>query len=258
MDIEVLCLFPELVRQVIDFGMPRRAVETGALRVSVCALRDYAQRSDGRIDDRSYGGGPGMVLQAEPVVQAIAAARARLPQARVVALSPQGEPLTQAWVWRLSREPELIMLCGRYEGVDERASRAVDLEVSLGDYVLSGGELAAMVVVDAIARLLPGVLGEAASAQAESFEGGLLDHAHYSRPPRWREQPVPEVLLSGDHRAVRRWRLRNALATTWMKRPDLLAGLNLDEEQRKLLREFIAEAVRDGEEVEREQDHSGP
>ncbi len=242
MKIEVVTLFPELVEQVARHGMPRIAVEGGQLALSTRNPRDCAQNRWRRVDDRSYGGGPGMVMEAEPLAQAVAAAKQWVGPARVVSLSPQGEPLTQAWVDRLSKEPALIVLCGRYEGLDERVVAAeVDFELSLGDFVLSGGELAAMALVDAIARLLPGVLGHEQSAQNDSFANGLLDHPHYTRPEQWRGVRVPDVLLSGDHEAIRRWRLQQALGQTWLKRPDLLAGLELDAEQTKLLREFIEE-----------------
>jgi len=222
--------------------MPRIAVEGGQLELSMRNPRDFAQNRWRKVDDRPYGGGPGMVMNAEPLALAITAARASVGRARVVSLSPQGEPLTQAWVERLSHEPALIVLCGRYEGLDERVVAAeVDFELSLGDFVLSGGELAAMALIDAIARLLPGVLGDDQSAANDSFAKGLLDHPHYTRPEGWRGEQVPEVLLSGDHAAVRRWRLKVALGQTWLKRPDLLAGLELDAEQTKLLREFIEE-----------------
>jgi tRNA (guanine37-N1)-methyltransferase len=240
--IEVVTLFPELVEQVTRFGMPRLAVEGGQLQLSTRNPRDYSENRWRRVDDRPYGGGPGMVMEAEPLAQALAAAKASVGSARVVALSPQGEPLTQAWMERLSREPALVVLCGRYEGLDERLlAGEVDFELSLGDFVLSGGELAAMALVDAVARLLPGVLGDAESAMNDSFSAGLLDHPHYTRPEQWRGMPVPEVLLSGDHAAIRRWRLKQALGQTWLKRPELLAGLELDAEQSKLLREFIEE-----------------
>jgi tRNA (guanine37-N1)-methyltransferase len=243
--IEVVTLFPELVEQVVRHGMPRIAVEGGALQLSTRNPRDYAQNRWRRVDERPYGGGPGMVMNAEPLAQAMVAARAAIGSARVIGLSPQGEPLTQAWVERLSKEPALIVLCGRYEGLDERVVAAeVDFELSLGDFVLSGGELAAMALIDAIARLLPGVLGDEQSAANDSFANGLLDHPHYTRPEQWRGEPVPEVLLSGDHAAVRRWRLKQALGQTWLKRPDLLAGLELDAEQTGLLREFIEERKR--------------
>lgn len=242
MRIEVLSLFPELVAQVTSCGMPRRAVECGALTLVTRQLRDHAQRADRRVDERPYGGGPGMVMQPEPLMQAISAARDAVPAAKVLGLSPQGVPLTQDWVRQLAAEPALVLVCGRYEGLDERLAPALDLEVSLGDFVLSGGELAAMVLVDAIARLLPGVLGDEASAQNDSFSAaGQLDHPHYTRPENWRGQAVPAVLLSGDHAAIRRWRLKQALGATWLKRPELLAGVELDQEQTGLLREFVAE-----------------
>lgn len=241
MRIEVISLFPQLVEQVAHYGMPRRACESGALSLTVRDLRDFAQREDRRVDERPFGGGPGMVLQPEPVRLAIDAARADMPAAKVVALSPQGEPLTQAWVQRLAQEPELVLLCGRYEGLDERLAANVDVELSLGDFVLSGGELAAMALTDALARLLPGVLGHELSAEEDSFSHGLLDHPHYTRPRQWRDVPVPEILLSGDHAEIRRWRLKQALGMTWLKRPELLADVELNEEQQVLLREFIAE-----------------
>ncbi|HEU0198386.1 MAG TPA: tRNA (guanosine(37)-N1)-methyltransferase TrmD [Nevskiaceae bacterium] len=241
MRIEVISLFPTLVEQVGQYGMPRRAVECGALQLLATDLRDFAERADRRVDARSFGGGPGMVLQPEPVRRALVAARARAPQAKVVALSPQGERLGQAWVARLAQKPGLVVLCGRYEGWDERLAPLVDVELSIGDFVLSGGELAAMSLVDAIARLLPGVLGNACSAGEDSFSHGHLDYPHYTRPRVWRGAEVPEVLLSGDHAAIRRWRLKRALGATWLKHPELLAGLELDQEQAALLRDFIAE-----------------
>lgn len=241
MKIEVLTLFPELVEQVGRYGIVRRAMEAGRLALTTRDLREHSENRWRRVDDRPYGGGPGMVMNPGPVAAAVAAAKAALPGAKVIALSPQGEPLTQAWVRRLASERELVLLCGRYEGVDERAATVVDLELSVGDFVLSGGELAAMALVDAVTRLLPGALGDEQSAENDSFSDGLLDHPHYTRPERWRGAAVPEVLLSGDHEAVRRWRLKRALGATWLKRPDLLEGLELDEERNELLREFIAE-----------------
>lgn len=243
MKIEVLTLFPELVEQVGRHGMPRIAVEGGQLQLSTRNPRDYSGNKWRRVDDRPYGGGPGMVMEAEPLALAVAQARETMgAEARVVALSPQGAPLTQAVVERLAGMPAMILVCGRYEGIDERFLRTqVDLELSLGDFVLSGGELAAMVVIDAVARLLPGVLGHEASAVNDSFADGILDHPHYTRPEVWRGQAVPEMLMCGDHAKVARWRLKQALGATWLKRPDLLDGLTLDEEKRQLLREFIAE-----------------
>jgi tRNA (guanine37-N1)-methyltransferase len=242
MRIEVISLFPELVEQVTRHGMPRIAVESGQLALSTRNPRDHSVNRWRRVDDRPYGGGPGMVMEAEPLSAAVAAARQALGPVRVVALSPQGERFDQAWAQRLSTEQNLVLLCGRYEGLDERfVDTEVDLELSLGDFVLSGGELAAMVVIDAIARLLPGVLGHAGSAENDSFSAGLLDHPHYTRPEHWRGSGVPEVLLSGDHARIERWRLKQALGQTWLKRPDLLEQLGLDDDKRVLLAEFIRE-----------------
>lgn len=242
MKIEVVSLFPELVGQVVRHGMPRIAAETGQLEFRASDLRDFSENRWRRVDDRPYGGGPGMVMEAGPLAAAVQAAKAELGTARVVLLSPQGQRFDQRWAERLAQEQSLIMLCGRYEGLDERFVQSeVDFELSLGDFVLSGGELAAMVVVDAIARLLPGVLGHAASAANDSFSAGLLDHPHYTRPEVWRGQPVPEVLLSGDHARIARWRLKQALGQTWLKRPDLLEEIELDDEARTLLGEFISE-----------------
>lgn len=242
MKIEVLTLFPEFVEQVGRYGIVRRAVESGKLALTTRDVRDSSENKWRRVDDRPYGGGPGMVMNAGPVARAIVAAKAAVGEgAKVVALSPQGQPMTQQWVKRLAAEPGLIVLCGRYEGIDERTQYFVDVELSLGDFVLSGGELAAMALVDAVARLIPGALGDEQSAENDSFSTGLLDHPHYTRPEEWRGQRVPDVLLSGDHKAVRRWRLKRALGATWLKRPDLLDNVQLDDEQDELLREFIAE-----------------
>ncbi len=247
MKIEVLTLFPELVEQVGKYGIVRRAVESGLLQLSMRNFRDASENKWRRVDDRPYGGGPGMVMNAGPVVTSIEAAKAALGvAAKVVALSPQGEPITQDWVKRLAAEEGLVVLCGRYEGIDERAQGMVDVELSLGDFVLSGGELAAMALVDAVARLIPGALGDEQSAQNDSFSAGLLDHPHYTRPEEWQGQRVPDILLSGDHAAVRRWRLQRALGATWLKRPDLLDTVELDDEQQHLLREFIAQQQRKG------------
>ncbi|WP_341920267.1 tRNA (guanosine(37)-N1)-methyltransferase TrmD [Hydrocarboniphaga effusa] len=247
MKIEVLTLFPELVEQVARFGMPRVAVERGAMQLSTRQLRDYSGNRWRRVDERTFGGGPGMVIQAEPLTQAIEAAKAAINDqqgpAKVVSLSPQGERFDQRWAERLSAEPGLILICGRYEGIDERVAPQIDLELSVGDFVLSGGELPAMLIVDSIARLLPGVLGHEGSAASDSFSNGLLDHPHYSRPEVWRGESVPEVLMSGDHAAIRRWRLKQGLERTLLRRPDLLNELKLDAEQLKLLREIVIEQL---------------
>ncbi|WP_028079272.1 tRNA (guanosine(37)-N1)-methyltransferase TrmD [Solimonas soli] len=245
MKIEVITLFPELVEQVTRHGMPRIAVGQGQLALSTRNPRDYSTNKWRRVDARPYGGGPGMVMEAEPLAAAVADAKQAIGAAKVapkvVYLSPQGSRFDQRWAERLSAEQGLVLLCGRYEGLDERVLAAeVDFELSLGDFVLSGGELAAMVVIDAIARLLPGVLGDEQSAVNDSFSAGLLDHPHYTRPEVWRDAGVPEVLLSGDHAKIARWRRQQALGQTWLKRPELLDGLELDEDSRALLREFIA------------------
>jgi len=236
-------LFPEFVEQVVRVGIPRKAVDSGALAFHARDLRDYSDGADRRVDDRPYGGGPGMVMEPGPLADAIAAAKAAISggSARVIAMSPQGVPMTQALMQQLSAEPGLILVCGRYEGLDERVTPLIDLEVSLGDFVLSGGELAAMVLVDAVARLLPGVLGHEGSAEADSFSVGLLDHPHYTRPPLWRGAGVPDVLLSGDHAKIARWRLKQALGATFLKRPDLIEKLSLSRPHAELLREFLSE-----------------
>lgn len=244
MQVEVLTLFPELVEQVVKVGIPRIAVEQGALQLGCRQIRDHSMDKWRRVDARPFGGGPGMVMQPEPLAEAVAAARAAIgAKAPVLLMSPQGERFDQRWAERLAATPGWIVVCGRYEGVDERfLANEVDAEVSFGDFVLSGGELAAMAMIDAVTRLLPGVLGDAESAVVDSFSTGHLDHPHYTRPEQWRGESVPEVLLSGDHAAIRRWRLQRALGQTWLKRPDLLAGLALDKESKRLLREFIAQA----------------
>jgi len=242
MKIEVLTLFPEFAEQVVKVGIPRKAGEGGALQFHARDLRDYSDGADRRVDDRPYGGGPGMVMEPGPLSDAIAAAKTAIGSgAKVIAMSPQGIPMTQALMKALSAEPGLILICGRYEGLDERVTPQIDLEVSLGDFVLSGGELAAMVLVDAVARLLPGVLGHEGSAEADSFSAGLLDHPHYTRPPLWRDAPVPDVLLSGDHAKIARWRLKQALGATFLKRPDLIEKLDLSRTHAELLREFLSE-----------------
>lgn len=236
----IVSLFPEFAEAVAAYGVVRRGVAAGRVEVRGINPRDYTEDRHRTVDDKPYGGGPGMVMQPEPLARAISAARATT-AGPVVMMSPQGEPFTQAWARRLAQAPGLVLVCGRYEGVDERLLQAeVDIELSLGDFVLSGGELAAMSVVDAVARLLPGVLGDEASAMQDSFSDGLLDHDHYTRPEKWRDQGVPEVLLSGDHAAIARWRLQRALGHTWLKRPELLDDLDLDDESTALLRAFMA------------------
>ncbi|MGA8205060.1 MAG: tRNA (guanosine(37)-N1)-methyltransferase TrmD [Woeseiaceae bacterium] len=243
MQIAVVSIFPELVGQVAEYGVVGRARDRGLMSLVCENPRDFADDAHRTVDDRPYGGGPGMVLKYEPAAKAIAAARQRLPAGSpVVYLSPQGRVFDQAAAARFAAMPGLILLAGRYEGVDERLIEAqVDEELSLGDFVLSGGEIAAMAVIDATARLLPGALGDDESARADSFAQGLLDHPQYTRPEDIDGRRVPAVLLSGDHARIARWRYKQALGRSFLRRPDLVRKLNLDGEQRKLLDEFLKE-----------------
>lgn len=241
MQIRIVTLFPERVLDVARFGVVSRGVEQGLLEVGGINPRDFATDTHRTVDDRPYGGGPGMVMKYEPLAAAIAAARAELPvSSPVLALSPQGRRFDQAKARSLAQLDGLVLVAGRYEGIDERLIEAyVDEELSLGDFVLSGGELAAMVVVDAVARLLPGVLGDEASAANDSFSDGLLDCPHYTRPERVDGRDVPAVLLSGDHERIARWRRSEALGRTYLRRPELLEG-NLADEDRALLEAWLS------------------
>lgn len=242
MKIDVVSLFPPMFEAVTGFGITGRAVEKGLLELRVWNPRDFTTDPYRRVDERPYGGGPGMVMLPGPLKAALGAARAANPQAKVIYLSPQGRKLDQAGVVELSGRAGLILLAGRYEGIDERLIESeVDEEWSIGDYVLSGGELAAMVMVDAVTRQLPGVLGHEDSAAEDSFVNGLLDCPHYTRPEEFEGRRVPEVLMSGNHAAIRRWRLKQMLGRTLERRPDLLASLKLDGEQEKLLDEYRRE-----------------
>ncbi len=239
----VVSLFPEMVAQVAEHGVVGRAAERNLLELTFENPRDYADDVHRTVDDRPYGGGPGMVMKYEPAAAAISAARARLPEGSpVVCLSPQGQVFDQSTARRYAELPGLVLLAGRYEGIDERLMSEVDEELSLGDFVLSGGEIAAMAVIDAVTRLLPGVLGAAESAVQDSFMAGLLDHPHYTRPEDVAGQKVPAVLLSGDHAQIARWRYKQALGRSFLRRPDLVAELNLDREQQALLDEFLKES----------------
>src|SRR6478736_1347806 len=240
MRIDVITLFPDFVESCAKIGVVGRAQERGLLQVDTWNPRDYALDNYRRVDERPFGGGPGMVMLIDPLRDAIAAARAASPEpTRVIYLSPQGPRLTQEKVRELAQRQRLVLLCGRYEGIDERLiAHAVDEELSIGDYVLSGGELAAAVVIDAIGRLQEGALNDAQSAQQDSFSDGLLDCPHYTRPEHHELGVVPQVLMSGDHAAIRRWRRKQALGRTWQRRPDLLAKLELSREDQKLLLEF--------------------
>jgi tRNA (guanine37-N1)-methyltransferase len=242
MRIQVITLFPEEFRPLVGLGVTGRAISTGQVQLELLNPRDYARDRHRSVDDRPYGGGPGMVMAVEPLRSAIQAARERAgEQAQVSLLSPQGRRLDQGVVCELAQRQEMILVCGRYEGIDERLIELeIDEEWSLGDYVLSGGELAAAVVIDAITRLLPGVLGDEQSAAQDSFADGLLDCQHYTRPEEIEGLAVPPVLLSGDHGAIERWRKQQALGRTWLRRPDLLDKIELDDEARELLAEFMA------------------
>lgn len=242
MKVGVVTLFPEMFEAVKRHGITGRAVRDGLLDVRCFDPRDWAHDRHRTVDDKPYGGGPGMVMKVEPVRSAIVAAKEALPAARVIYLSPQGRRLDQAGVMELLDRQELILLAGRYEGIDERVvARDVDEEWSIGDYVLSGGELAAMVIIDAVCRLLPEALGDAESAQADSFFAGLLDHPHYTRPEVVGDQRVPDVLLSGNHEEIRRWRRQQALGRTHLRRPDLLEGQELDAQAQRLLDAFLTD-----------------
>ncbi len=250
MRIGVVSLFPEAVARVVEFGVVGRAADRGLISLEFENPRDYAEDVHRTVDDRPYGGGPGMVMRFDPLAKAIRALKDRLPaDTPVCALSPQGRRFDQRMAERLAAGDGFVLVAGRYEGIDERLIEAeVDEEISLGDFVVSGGELPAMLVIDAVARLLPGVLGDADSAAEDSFSRGLLDHPHYTRPESIEGRDVPAVLLSGDHRRIERWRQREALGRTNRRRPDLLAALDLTAEQQALLEEYL-------EASHHEQDH---
>lgn len=243
MRIEVVTLFPEFVTEAVRVGVLGRAIERGTVTVNASTPREFATDVHKTVDDRPYGGGPGMVLKIEPTRTSIRAAKARLPEgSRSVYLAADGAPLTQAKAQQLAQLPGLMLLAGRYEGVDERLIESeIDECVSIGDYVLSGGELPALVLIDAVVRLLPGVLGDNESAQQDSFVAGLLDWPHYTRPEIVEGKSVPAVLVGGNHAAIRRWREQQALGRTWLRRPDLIQKLQLTAEQQRLLQEFLAE-----------------
>jgi len=239
MRVDVISLFPEMF-SALRYGVTGRAIERGLVTLALWNPRDYAADAHRTVDDRPYGGGPGMVMAFGPLRRAIDRARAAAGHRPVIYLSPQGRRLDQQTVGALAAQPGLVLLAGRYEGIDERLiATHVDQEYSIGDYVLSGGELAAMVLVDAVARLLPGVLGHADSAQQDSHMNGLLDCPHFTRPEEIQGKRVPDVLLSGDHERIRRWRLQQALGRTWLRRPDLLKGRRLSGEEQDLLNDFI-------------------
>lgn len=247
MKITVITLFPEALGRMTDVGVTGSAIADGIVELAFINPRDFAGDRHRTVDDRPYGGGPGMVMKIEPLRSAIRSVRAAAPEGtRVSLMSPQGRRLDHGAVTQLAGRDELILVCGRYEGVDERLVEAeIDEEWSIGDYVLSGGELAAAVVIDAVCRLQPGVLGHESSAEQDSFSDGLLDCPHYTRPEVLDDQEVPAVLLSGDHAAIERWRRKQALGRTWQRRPDLLDELSLGKDDRLLLEEFRRETEHD-------------
>ena len=238
MQLDVVTIFPGMFDAVRYWGMTRRALESGSLDLTLWDPREFAGNSYRRVDDRPYGGGPGMVMMAEPLRKALTAARAT-GGGKVLHLSPQGGKLDHVGVKALAHQDSLVLLSGRYEGIDERLIETeVDEEISIGDYVVAGGELPAMVLIEALVRHLPGVLGNDGSAAADSFSDGLLDWPHYTRPEVYRGCNVPPVLLSGNHDEIRRWRLKQALGRTWRRRPDLLAKKKLNKEEQRLLEEY--------------------
>ncbi|HXS54402.1 MAG TPA: tRNA (guanosine(37)-N1)-methyltransferase TrmD [Usitatibacter sp.] len=244
---DVITIFPEMLQAVSHYGITRRALEDGLFGLKTWDPRNFTADAYRRVDDRPYGGGPGMVMMAEPLQAAIEAARARqrdagVPRPMVVLTSPQGERLTERIVRELEPAQGLVIVAGRYEGVDERlVAKHVDREISIGDYVTSGGELPAMVLIDCLVRRLPGSLGDGRSAVEDSFSAGLLDWPHYTRPEAWQGAEVPEVLMSGNHAAIARWRRKQALGRTWERRPDLVDESALSKEDRELLDEYRSE-----------------
>jgi tRNA (guanine37-N1)-methyltransferase len=252
MRIEVVTLFPEMVEAAAAFGVTGRALQRGLWTLACRNPREFVSDNHRTIDDRPYGGGPGMVMMAEPIERAIDAAKLSAVDAgvtvpKVIYMSPQGEPLRHRRVTELASERALVVLAGRYEGVDERVvERVVDVELSVGDFVVSGGELPALLLIDALVRQLPGALNDTQSNIEESYVDGLLDCPHYTRPELFAGRPVPGVLLSGNHAAIARWRLKQALGRTWLRRPDLLQARGMDEYEAGLLEEFKSEQVDKG------------
>ena len=241
--LDVVSLLPEMFASVLDHGVIGRAVKNELIGFRSWNPRDFTEDKHHIVDDRPYGGGPGMVIKFEPMKMAIEKAREAQPAAKVMYLSPQGRRLDQSGVKELSGRKGMILVAGRYEGIDQRLIDAeIDEQWSIGDYVLSGGELAAMVLIDSVCRCLPGVLGHEDSANEDSFVDGLLDYPHYTRPELVAGRNVPEVLLSGNHEQIKAWRLKQALGKTWQLRPDLIELLELNDEQKRLLQEYITES----------------
>jgi len=235
----IVTIFPRIFESFLAHGIINRAIRSGMVSVETVDIRNFAEGRHRQTDDRPYGGGPGMVMMPKPLAGAIMAAREINPGARTILLTPQGRPFDQDLASALAGEDRLILVCGRYEGIDERAcADLIDDEISIGDYVLTGGEPAAMVLIDAVSRLIPGVLGCRESAASDSFSDGLLEHAHYTRPETWRSERVPDVLLSGNHAKIEQWRFESSLARTFLKRPDLLEKRILTDREKAVLRKW--------------------
>lgn len=249
MQIDFVSIFPELISHWFSQGVISRAITQNLLQFNYITPRQYSDDKHGRVDDRPFGGGPGMVMQYPPLHRCAEAINERAETKPFhIYLSPQGEPFSNALAENLATKSHLVLWCGRYEGIDARfINEDIDLEVSVGDYVLSGGEIAAAIVADATCRFIPGVLGDSESAQADSFHDKILDHPHYTRPQNTGRIPAPEILLSGDHARIAKWRLKQALGKTFLQRPDLFTNLELSAEQKALLNEFLAEYTISGE-----------
>lgn len=246
MKFDILTLFPNMFSSPFQESILGKAIEKGFIQIRTINIRDFTLDKHQVVDDTPYGGGQGMVMKAEPIARAIEWVKSQDPSVWTIYLTPQGKPLNQKMAQELSSRSHLMFLCGRYEGIDERVRQLfVDEEISIGDYVLTGGELAAMVLMDAVSRLLPGVLGSDRSAEEDSFFQSLLEYPQYTRPPNFREMEVPEVLLSGNHAAISRWRRTEAIRRTWMRRPDLLEKAGLSNEDRELLKEIVQQGRRE-------------
>ncbi len=232
---DILTLFPQMFLSPLEESIIGKAREAGKITINLFNIRDYAEGKHRVTDDNPYGGGKGMIMKPEPIIRGVEALQASKPQAWVVLMTPQGTPLRQEVVRSLAHHARLIIICGRYEGVDERVRAVVDEEISIGDYVLTGGELAALVLVDAVARMIPGVLGDEGASEDDSFSQGLLEHPHYTRPREFAGEKVPEVLISGDHQAIEQWRRAEALRRTWERRPDLISRARLSDEDQRIL-----------------------
>ncbi len=235
----VLSIFPEMIRSLASYGIMGRAIESAKIHLDAIDIREFTNDRHRTVDDRPYGGGAGMVMKPEPLACAIRAAKKENPGANIFLLSPQGRKFNQELASELARLPGMILVCGRYEGIDERVWEAgVDAEISIGDFVLTGGELAAMVIIDAVCRLIPGVLGSGESASSDTFSDGLLEHAHYTRPREFEGYQVPDALVSGNHEAIRLWRLESSLVRTLLKRPELLCKRILNQEELEILKDW--------------------